>query len=80
MIWEPVPLVDGVDAICFRKGHFLASAKRDGVYYAWNIHCRREDGTLKTLNPIRFELADSPNVSQGLAWADDQLAGYEQSC
>ncbi len=80
MTWKPVSLAAGVDAICFQKGPFLVTAKRDRMYYAWNIHCHREDGTLKTLNPIRFESSDSPDVQQGLTWAEEQLAGYEQSC
>ncbi|MFO0918196.1 MAG: hypothetical protein U0872_07770 [Planctomycetaceae bacterium] len=72
--------MDGVDAICFQQGLYLVTARRDGMYYTWNIHCRLEDGMLKTLNPIRYELADAPNVPQGLAWATEQLAGYERSC
>jgi hypothetical protein len=78
MSWQPVPLVAGVEAICFKNGHFLVTAKKDRLYYAWNIHRCRGDGTLETLNAIRIELCDFPNVPEGLAWADGQLVDYDQ--
>jgi hypothetical protein len=76
--WQPSPSPDGYSGPSFRRGDFVAAARRDEPSIRWHLFRVFPDETMERL--AAAELLETWNGGESvefpLAWADESLGKF----
>ena len=74
MAWQQVAPIRELGSLCFEHANFVVAVRRCDAYFIWSLYRRHRDGSLETLNGIWSQFRDTPDLEDGLAWADSSIA------
>lgn len=77
--WQPSHSPDGYRGPSFRRGNFVASARRDEPSIRWHLFRVFPDETLERLAGAELLLTwnGGESVEFPLAWADENIGKFE---